>query len=280
MEETVPAEAAAAAATSPEVAAPGEEVEEQVPVVDVPIVEPEAPIAANPPSSDPSNAEELSSQVPTERSFSFDFDSLQSWVCGAIDPFINGMMTTTPKETPPPPAGFWQPPTPKQNEGDDDNNSTSTDDVPTLRNSDLQVGEDLVRYTSAGESVKTLFQSFEWGVKRNPRAPCLGKRKAAKAHYTWKTYGQIHIEAEKIGIYLKGLGVTQGQRVGFSGKNAPEYLTAIQGCFWAGATTVREARCLSSVHMCVFVCLFRFVKKPLFRSILVSSSCMFLCALR
>ena len=254
MEEMVHAAAAAAATPSPEETAPVEEVEEeQVPIVDVPIVEPEAPVATNPPSSDPSHAEGLPSQVPTERSFSFDFDSLHSWVCGAMDPFINGIMTTTPKETPPPPAGFWQPPAPKQNEGDDDNNSTSTDDVPTLRNSDLQVGEDLVRYTSAGESVKTLFQSFEWGVKRNPRAPCLGKRKTAKSQYTWKTYGQIQIEAEKIGIYLKGLGVTQGQRVGFSGKNAPEYLTAIQGCFWAGATTVRKARCLSSVHIYIYI---------------------------
>ena len=254
MKETVPAETAPA--TSPEQTAseaekvaatlvsaasgePVEEAEEQVPMV-----EQETP--------DPSTVEENPSQVQTERPFSFDFDYLQSWVCGAIDPFINVITTTNPKEAPPPPAGFWQAPTPKQN---DDANSSSSNDVPTLRNSDLQEGEDLVRYTTAGESVKTLFQSFEWGVKRNPRAPCLGKRKTATSPYTWKTYGQVQVEAEKIGIYLKSLGVTQGQRVGFSGKNAPEYLTAIQGCFWAGATTVRAARCSSVLlYTCIWVC--------------------------
>jgi len=287
MEETVPAETASA--TSPEQTAPAvvEEIVASTPVAaasgdavedaqeqQVPMLEQETP--------DPSNVEEVPSQVPTERPFSFDFDYLQSLVCGAIDPFINGITTTTPKEAPPPPAGFWQAPIPKETDDDDNNNSSSCsrDDVPTLRNSDLQEGEDLVRYTTAGESVKTLFQSFEWGVKRNPRAPCLGKRKTATSPYTWKTYGQIQVEAEKIGIYLKSLGVTQGQRVGFSGKNAPEYLTAIQGCFWAGATTVRELGVRLCFYKHVYMCVFIEVRYgQRFRSILVSSFLYFVCTL-
>lgn len=151
-------------------------------------------------------------QVPPERQSAFDFNHVSQMFCGAFDPFV------TLKEEPPPPAGFWH--------------------EETLRNGAMKGGEDLLKFTTAGDSVKTLFQTFEYGVQRNPQAPCLGKRTSPTSPYSWKTYSQIQSEAENIGSFLKSVGVTPGQRVGLSGKNAPEYLTAIQGCFWAGATTV------------------------------------------
>jgi len=165
----------------------------------------------------------------TELPFGLDVEYLQSLVCGAIEPFMNP--PTIEEKEPPPPAGFWNPIKEETKEEQKEGK--------VLRNSSLMAEEDLIHYTSAGESVKTLFQTFEYGVKRNPRAPCLGKRKSEMSLYTWKTYSQIQSEAEKIGMYLKNLGIIPGQRVGLSGKNSPEYLTAIQGCFWAGATTVR-----------------------------------------
>jgi AMP-binding enzyme len=180
----------------------------------VPTVDDDTP-PPPPPPQQATAGQNVPADVPAEVSPAFDFQYLQSLVCGVIEPLMN-----TPIEEPPPPAGFWH-------------------ETESLRNAGLKVDEDLRRYTTAGESVKTLFQTFEFGVKRDPAAPCLGKRKSDTAPYSWKTYQDIQSEAERIGRFLKGLGVSPGQRVGLSGKNAPEYLTAIQGCFWAGATTVR-----------------------------------------
>jgi hypothetical protein len=150
-------------------------------------------------------------------SSAFDLDHIQSLICGAFDPFI------TLKEDPPPPAGFIR------QEGD----------TFLCTNGASKPDEPLLQYTSAGPSVATLYQSFEYGVQRNPQAPCLGKRPTStSASYEWATYEKVQADAAKLGSYLKDLGVTPGQRVGLSGKNAPDYLTAIQACFWAGATTV------------------------------------------
>lgn len=143
----------------------------------------------------------------------FDFTQVQSLFCGSLDPL--GIW----KQNPPPPSGFL-----------------SEDGI--LRNGALMVGESLLQYTSAGDAVTTLFQAFQYGVKRQPEAPCLGKRKSPDSPYEWATYASVQTDATKIGSFLKAIGVTRGKRVGLSGKNAPEYLTAVQGCFWAGATAV------------------------------------------
>lgn len=105
-----------------------------------------------------------------------------------------------------------------------------------LRNSICN--ENLIQFTSAGESVNTLYESFQFGVNRDPKSDCMGKRADNSSPYVWKSYGHVKLEAEAIGSFLKGLGIEPNDRVGLSGKNAPEYLTAIQGCFHAGATTV------------------------------------------
>ena len=154
-------------------------------------------------------------------------DQIQSLFCAVLDPFTKGLVEE-PQE-PPAPAGFMQ------------------DGI--LRNGASKPGEELLQYTSAGESITTLYQSFEFGAQRQPDAPCLGKRPSATApSYEWVSYASVRTDAEKIGSYLKDLGVEPGQRIGLSGKNAPEYLTAIQGCFWAGATAVRM-ECF--VELCV-----------------------------
>ncbi len=145
----------------------------------------------------------------------FDYSHIQSLICGAFDPFVSL------KEKPLLPGGFL------------DKNGI-------LRNDALKHDEPLLQYTSAGESVATLFQAFEYGVQRNPDAPCLGKRKSVDSPYEWVSYASVQADASKIGTFLKSLGLARGERVGLSGKNAPEYLTAIQACFGAGITTVRE----------------------------------------
>jgi len=98
--------------------------------------------------------------------------------------------------------------------------------------------DELVKYASAGAELKTLYDTFEYGVKRNPSAECLGKRKSIDSPYEWKTYKEIQSEVAAVGSYLVSLGIKENERVGLSGKNAPEYLTAIVGCFYAGITTV------------------------------------------
>lgn len=100
------------------------------------------------------------------------------------------------------------------------------------------VAQELTKYTTAGDSVKTLYDTFQFGVKRNPSAQCLGKRKDIESPYDWKTYQGVSDEAASLASYLKKLGVNPNDRVGLSGKNAPEYLTAILSCFNAGITTV------------------------------------------
>ena len=150
----------------------------------------------------------------TASTSAFDCNQGQSIFCGSLDPL--GIW----KQDPPPPGGFLN-------------------DDGILRNSALKVGENLLQYTSAGGAVTTLFQAFQYGVKRQPDSPCLGRRTSADTPYEWSSYASVQTEAAKIGSFLKSLGVTRGQRVGLSGKNAPEYLTAVQGCFWAGATAVR-----------------------------------------
>ena len=161
-----------------------------------------------------STTEAMDTDTNTASTSAFDFNQVQSLFCGSLDPL--GIW----REDPPPPGGFL-------------------DENGILQNGALMVGESLLRYTSAGDAVTTLFQAFQFGVKRQPEAPCLGKRKSPDSPYEWATYASVQADAAKIGSFLKALGVTQGLRVGLSGKNAPEYLTAVQGCFWAGATAVR-----------------------------------------
>ena len=160
------------------------------------------------------------SDTNTASTSAFDFHQVQSLFCGSLDPL--GIW----KADPPPPGGFLK-------------------DDGILRNGALMDEEELLQYTTAGEAVTTLFQAFQYGVKRRPEAPCMGKRKSADSPYEWATYASVQADAAKIGCFLQALGVTRGQRVGLSGKNAPEYLTAVQGCFWAGATAVR-----SFFHLC------------------------------
>jgi len=105
-----------------------------------------------------------------------------------------------------------------------------------LRNSSAVEG--LLNYTSAGEECKTLYDTFGFGVKRNPSADCLGKRKSIDTPYEWKSYKEIQDEVAALGAYMASLGIEKNDRVGLSGKNAPEYLTGIVGCFYAGITTV------------------------------------------
>ena len=105
-----------------------------------------------------------------------------------------------------------------------------------LRNSHCQ--EKLTEYTSIGDEAKTLYETFQYGVNRNPKGDCTGKRADINSPYVWKSYEEVAAEAKALGSFLKGLGINANETVGLSGKNAPEYLTAIQGCFHYGITTV------------------------------------------
>jgi long-chain acyl-CoA synthetase len=98
--------------------------------------------------------------------------------------------------------------------------------------------ENLIQFTSAGEDVKTLYATFQYGANRDPKSDCMGKRADVSSPYVWKSYEDIQVEAAALGSFLKGLGIQPNDRVGLSGKNTPEYLTAIQGCYHAGVTTV------------------------------------------
>lgn len=188
-------------ATDPKLATPTDEDE-------APAVEEAAPAKQEAPKEDEETppAFDLSQALKNPAALfcgtDFQFDS-KDWVPSAFQK----------KTPPPPPAGIFE--------------------AGILRNS--ASSRELLKFTSAGEEAQTLYESFQYGVQRNPQAKCLGKRGADQ--YEFKTYEQIAKEAAKIGSYLKGIGITSQQRVGVSGKNSPEYLTALQGCFWAGATT-------------------------------------------
>jgi long-chain acyl-CoA synthetase len=144
---------------------------------------------------------------------SFDMQHIQSIFCGAFD---TGAAEDVEEEAKTPPGTFVE------------------KDI--LRNSLCK--EELVKYTSAGDSVVTLYETFQHGVQRDPSADCMGKRADADSPYVWKSYQAIQQEAASVGSYLKELGIAPNQRIGLSGKNAPEYLTALLGCFVAGTTTV------------------------------------------
>lgn len=130
-----------------------------------------------------------------------------------------------------------------------------------IRNAGLTTDK-LLEFTSAGEDIKTLFDTFQFGVARNPKADALGKRKDINSPYEWKTFEEVSQEADALGSFLAKLGLKRCDRVGLSGKNAPEYLTAINGCFQGAFTTVPiydtfgEVECKYIMEQAEVKCLF------------------------
>uniref|UniRef100_A0AC34G3F5 AMP-dependent synthetase/ligase domain-containing protein n=1 Tax=Panagrolaimus sp. ES5 TaxID=591445 RepID=A0AC34G3F5_9BILA len=80
----------------------------------------------------------------------------------------------------------------------------------------------------ADESVKTLFDLLQRGIRVSGNGEFVGERKGPNKEYTWLRYQQMATNAQQIGSGLIALGVKANaeSRVGIAGANCSEYLTA------------------------------------------------------
>uniref|UniRef100_A0AC35EVF3 AMP-dependent synthetase/ligase domain-containing protein n=1 Tax=Panagrolaimus sp. PS1159 TaxID=55785 RepID=A0AC35EVF3_9BILA len=80
----------------------------------------------------------------------------------------------------------------------------------------------------ADDSVKTLFDLLQRGIRVSGNGEFVGERKGPNKEYTWLRYQQMATSAQLIGSGLIALGIKPSaeSRVGIAGANCSEYLIA------------------------------------------------------
>jgi long-chain acyl-CoA synthetase len=128
--------------------------------------------------------------------------------------------------------------------------------------------------TEGGGSVRTMYECFVWGARRNPRGKCLGYRGGpanAPGPFQWITYERALSRAHAIGrgLLIAGCCVSQpaapendpratqhfnslpgGCMVGLFSKNRPEWVLAEHACFSMSVVTVPlyDTLCSQAIH--------------------------------
>lgn len=92
----------------------------------------------------------------------------------------------------------------------------------------------------------TVVEMFEITVKRYPENDSFIAFSPKKEVFT---YAQAHEKVQEIASYLVGEGVTQGVKVGLSGKNSPQWAMSYLGILYAGGIVVPLDATLSNEDM-------------------------------
>ncbi|ESO84097.1 hypothetical protein LOTGIDRAFT_211044 [Lottia gigantea] len=82
------------------------------------------------------------------------------------------------------------------------------------------------------EDSKTLYESFQRGIRLSDNGNCLGSRSGPNKEYQWLSYKQVYEQALNIGAGLINLGLKTGQEtfIGIYSSNRKEWTITEQGC--------------------------------------------------
>ncbi|ESO84095.1 hypothetical protein LOTGIDRAFT_211040 [Lottia gigantea] len=90
------------------------------------------------------------------------------------------------------------------------------------------------------EDSKTLYESFQRGIRVSDNGNCLGSRSSPNKEYQWLSYKQVYEQALNIGAGLINLGLKPGQEtfIGIYSSNRKEWTITEQGCNTYSLVTV------------------------------------------
>ncbi|GAV08057.1 hypothetical protein RvY_17807-2 [Ramazzottius varieornatus] len=112
-----------------------------------------------------------------------------------------------------------------------DDQSVAVDGNPHIRASKLVPPGTFVEYMY--EDTKTLYESFQRGLRQSKNGPCLGYRPGGKGAYEWISYKEMFERASYIGSALirKGVKADNSTCVGVFSRNRPEWIITEVGLY-------------------------------------------------